>query len=125
GALNGRALSWPRGKVLGGCSSINAQMWVRGHPLDYDGWAAMSGNGWSYANVLSYFRRAEDLAGGASAWHGVGGPQHVEDLREPNPAALAFVEAAAAAGIARNPDMNGEVNEGVGLTQVTQRSGRR
>ena len=123
--LDGRELYWPRGKLLGGSSSINAQMWVRGHPADYDGWAAAGNEGWGFADVLAHFRRLEDFARTPTPWRGVGGPQRIEDLRDPNPTSLAFVRAAVAAGIPDNPDVNGEKNEGVGLTQVTQRRGRR
>ena len=124
-ALDGRELYWPRGKVLGGCSSINAQMWVRGHALDYDGWAAGGAKGWAYADVLPYFRRSEDFSRGLTPWRGGNGPQRVEDLRDPNPLTRLFVRAAAATGIPENHDVNGERHEGVGVTQVTQVNGRR
>jgi choline dehydrogenase len=123
--LDGRALYWPRGKLIGGCSSINAQMWVRGHSLDYDAWAAAGNKGWSYADLLPYFRRSEDFARGRSPWHGVDGPQRIEDLRDPSEATRAFIDAAVAAGIPPNDDVNGARGEGVGPTQVTQCGGRR
>jgi choline dehydrogenase len=123
--LDGRELYWPRGKVLGGCSSINAQMWVRGHALDYDGWAASGAKGWAYADVLHDFRRSEDFSRGLTPWRGGMGPQRVEDLRDPNPLTRAFIRAAANAGIPENGDVNGERHEGVGATQVTQATGRR
>ena len=123
--LAGRRLYWPRGRVLGGSSSINAMCYTRGHPRDYDEWAALAGEDWSYARVLPYFRRAEDQARGADRYHGVGGPLAVEDLRFRNPLSAVFVEAGAACGLARNEDFNGEHQEGVGFYQVTQRRGRR
>ena len=123
--LGGRRLYWPRGKMLGGCSSINAQMWVRGNRADYDHWAALGCEGWSFGDVLGYFKRIENFERGGSTLRGAGGPQNVADLRDPNPLSRAFVEAAAAAGLSRNDDVNGEVQDGVGLTQVIQRRGRR
>jgi len=123
--LNGRRLYWPRGRVLGGSSSINAMCYTRGHPRDYDEWAALAGDEWSYRSVLPYFLRSEDQSRGASAWHGVGGPLSVEDLRFRNPLSAVFVEAAAACGLAPNQDFNGPVQEGAGFYQVTQRHGRR
>jgi choline dehydrogenase len=124
-ALAGRPLYWPRGKCLGGSSSINAMIYVRGHPRDYDGWAAAGNAGWAWADVLPYFRRAEDQARGASELHGAGGPLRVEDLRTVNPLSRAFVEAAVARGLARNADFNGPEQDGAGVFQVTQRRGRR
>ena len=123
--LGGRRLYWPRGKVLGGSSSINAMIYIRGHPADYDEWAALGNDGWSYRDVLPYFRKAEDNTRGADAYHGTGGPLRVADLRSPHPLSLRFVEAAAEAGLPRNPDFNGAQQEGAGLCQVTQRRGRR
>jgi choline dehydrogenase len=123
--LLGRRLYWPRGRVLGGSSSINAMCYARGHPLDYDEWAACAAADWSYAAVLPYFLKAEDQARGASEFHGVGGPLAVEDLRFRNPLSAVFVEAAAACGLPRNADFNGAVQEGAGFYQVTQRRGRR
>lgn len=123
--LLGRRLYWPRGRVLGGSSSINAMCYMRGHPLDYAEWAAAASSDWGYAEVLPYFLRAEDQARGASEFHGVGGPLAVEDLRFRNPLSAVFVEAAAACGVPRNADFNGARQEGVGFYQVTQRRGRR
>ncbi len=123
--LHGRRLYWPRGKVLGGSSSINAMIYIRGHRADYDHWAALGNPGWSYDDVLPYFVKAEHNERGASAYHGVGGPLNVADLRQANPLSRAFVEAAAQAGIPRNPDFNGARQEGAGLCQVTQKRGRR
>ena len=121
----GRDLYWPRGKVLGGSSSINAMIYIRGHHADYDGWAADGCEGWGYADVLPYFKRSEDNARGASAYHGVGGPLPVQDPRSPSPFSLAFVDAAEQAGHPRNEDFNGAEQEGGGLYQLTQRGGRR
>ncbi len=123
--LNGRKLYWPRGRVLGGSSSINAMCYTRGHRLDYDEWAALGAEGWDYASVLPYFRRAEDQARGPSEHHGVGGPLSVEDLRFRNPLSATFVDAAVQCGLRRNPDFNGDVQDGAGFYQVTQRGGRR
>jgi choline dehydrogenase len=123
--LNGRTLYWPRGRVLGGSSSINAMCYTRGHRLDYDEWAALGAEDWNYASVLPYFRRAEDQARGPSEYHGVGGPLSVEDLRFRNPLSATFVEAAVQCGLPRNSDFNGSVQDGVGFYQVTQRRGRR
>jgi choline dehydrogenase len=123
--LGHRALWWPRGKVLGGSSSINAMWYVRGVPGDYDGWAADGATGWEWASVLPYFRRAEGNARGADALHGGDGPLSVSDLRHVNPLSLAFVEAGRQAGHRPNEDFNGPGQEGFGLYQVTQRDGAR
>jgi len=123
--MNRRKLYWPRGKMLGGSSSMNAMVYMRGHRSDYDAWRAHGLEGWSYADVLPYFRRAENQERGASEHHGAGGPLNVADLRCVNPLTRAFVEAGAEAGLARNEDFNGAEQEGVGLCQVTQRRGRR
>jgi choline dehydrogenase len=124
--LDGRRLFWPRGKLLGGSSSINAMIYMRGAAADYDEWAKHTGDGsWSYDHVLPLFRRMEDNARGADRWHGAGGPLRVEDLRSPHPWTTALVESAVAAGHPRNDDFNGAAQEGVGLYQVTQRRGRR
>jgi choline dehydrogenase len=123
--LGGRRLYWPRGKVLGGSSSINAMVYVRGHRRDYDQWASLGNKGWAYADVLPYFKRAENQARGADEYHGVGGPLDVADLRCLNPLSRAFVDACVGLGLPRNPDFNGAEQAGVGLYQVTQRGGRR
>jgi choline dehydrogenase len=123
--LAGRRLFWPRGKVLGGCSSINAMMWVRGHPSDYDGWERLGNPGWSYRDVLPYFLRAEDNGRGAGPFRGAGGPMPVNDLCRPDPLSRRFLEACAEAGIEANDDFNGPRQEGAGLYQVTQRNGAR
>jgi choline dehydrogenase len=123
--LCNRRLYWPRGRVLGGSSSINAMCYTRGHRLDYDEWATLTSNEWSYEGVLPYFRRAEDQARGPDEYHGVGGPLAVEDLRFRNPLSTVFVDAAATWGLAPNDDFNGAVQAGAGFYQVTQRKGRR
>jgi choline dehydrogenase len=124
--LDGRRLFWPRGKLLGGSSSINAMIYVRGAAADYDEWAKLTGDpSWSYEHVLPLFRRSEDNARGADRSHGVGGPLRVEDLRSPHPWTTAVIQSAIAAGYPRNDDFNGPAQEGVGQYQVTQRRGRR
>jgi choline dehydrogenase len=124
--LDGRRLYWPRGKLLGGSSSINAMIYVRGAAADYDEWAERTGDpSWSYERVLPLFRRMEDNARGADRWHGVGGPLRVEDLRSPHPWTRAVVESTLAAGYPRNDDFNGAAQEGTGRYQVTQKRGRR
>ncbi|RBY97995.1 choline dehydrogenase [Blastococcus sp. TF02-8] len=124
--LGGRKLFWPRGKLLGGSSSINAMIYIRGARADYDEWAELTGDpSWSYDQVLPLFKRMEDNARGADEYHGVGGPLRVEDLRSPHPWTTAVVESAVAAGYPRNTDFNGATQEGVGQYQVTQRRGRR
>ena len=123
--LDGRRLWWPRGRLLGGSSSINAMCYIRGQREDYDGWAADGCDGWSYADVLPLFRRAEDQARGASEYHGAGGPLAVSDLRYTNPLSRVFIEAAATVGLPPNADFNGTTQVGAGWYQVTQRGGRR
>jgi len=123
--LGGRRGYQPRGKVLGGSSSVNAMVYARGHPSDYDHWAALGNPGWAWADVLPYFRRAEHNERGADEHHGQGGPLNVADLRSPNPFSRHFVEAAIQAGFVHNPDFNGASQEGVGLYQVTHRNGER
>ena len=124
-ALGGRELFWPRGKTLGGSSSLNAQMYVRGNRADYDGWAALGNTGWGYDDVLPYFVRSETNTHGASPYHGDRGTLTVSDLRDPNPLSSVFVDAAVEAGIKRNDDINGAEQDGVGLSHVTQTRGSR
>lgn len=124
-ALNDRRLWWPRGKVLGGCSAINAMCYTRGQPEDYDGWERLGAHGWAWKDVLHWFRVAENNERGASALHGTGGPLNVADLRHHNPLSDAFIRAAESIGYARNDDFNGEQQEGAGLYQVTQKNGQR
>jgi choline dehydrogenase len=122
----GRMLYWPRGRTLGGSSSINGMIYIRGNPLDYDGWRDTYGcDGWGYADLLPYFRRAEDQQHGESAFHGVGGPLRVEDQRYRHPLNQAWVEAARTYGLAANDDFNAGEQDGAGYLQVTQRAGRR
>lgn len=124
-ALDNRRLWWPRGKVLGGSSAINAMCYVRGVPGDYDRWASAGATGWDWASVLPYFLRSERNSRGADALHGDQGPLHVSDLRHVNPLSRAFIAAAQQAGWAHNDDFNGPRQEGVGLYQVTQKDGAR
>ena len=123
--LQGRRLWWPRGKVLGGSSSINAMCYVRGVPGDYDRWAAAGATGWDWAGVLPWFLHSECNSRGGDALHGDAGPLHVSDLRHVNPLSHAFIEAGVQAGHARNHDFNGCRQVGVGLYQVTQKDGAR
>jgi choline dehydrogenase-like flavoprotein len=123
--LAGRRGYQPRGRGFGGSSAINAMVYTRGHPLDYDEWAQLGCAGWAWSDVLPYFRRAEGNERGADAWHGADGPLSVSDLRYRNPFSQRFVKAALEAGHRANADFNGEDQEGVGFYQVTQRDGRR
>jgi choline dehydrogenase-like flavoprotein len=123
--LNGRRGYQPRGKVLGGSSSINAMIYARGHRDDYDDWAREGNPGWGFDDVLPLFKRAEHNERGADTWHGTGGPLNVMDLRSPNRFGPIFVDAAAQAGFPRNADFNGAQQEGVGMYQVTHRNGER
>ncbi len=123
--LGGRRGYQPRGKVLGGSSSINAMIYARGVPSDYDHWAGQGNPGWAWRDVLPLFLRAEHNERGADALHGTGGPLNVADLRAPNPYARAFIEAGVQAGLPENPDFNGPSQEGVGWYQVTHRNGER
>ena len=123
--LNGRRLYWPRGKVLGGSSSINAMCYCRGHGKDYDSWAANGCSGWDFDSVLPWFKHSEDQQNGASAFHGAGGPLKVQNLRYHNPLSDVFIEAAQQAGHDITNDFNGAHQRGFGLYQVTQDRGRR
>jgi choline dehydrogenase len=123
--LLGRQLYWPRGRVLGGSSSINAMCYTRGAPGDYDEWAADGLVEWSYRRVLPYFRKSERQSRGASEFHGDRGPLAVEDLLYRNPLSAVFVEAGVASGWPRNDDFNGAEQQGIGFYQVTQDRGRR
>jgi choline dehydrogenase len=122
-----RALYWPRGKMLGGSSSMNAMMYVRGHASDYDHWRQLGNAGWGFDDVLPYFVRSEAFrgVGGNSAFHGTNGPLDVSSQRSPNPVAEAFIAAGRYLGLQRNDDMNGPTQDGIGLAHVTQRNGRR
>jgi len=123
--LDGRRLAMPRGKGLGGSSSINGMLYVRGQPLDFDTWAQRGNRGWSYQDVLPYFRKSESFSGGDEAFRGRSGPLQVTELKEAGPVVHAFLKAAEAEGFPRNPDYNGISQEGFGLYQVTQAAGIR
>jgi choline dehydrogenase len=123
--LNGRTVFQPRGKVLGGSSSINGLLYVRGQHEDYDRWRQLGNTGWGFDDVLPYFRKAEDQQRGTDEFHGSGGPLPVSDSRHPDPLSQAFIEAAAESGIPKNPDFNGATQEGAGWFQTTTRRGRR
>jgi choline dehydrogenase len=123
--LNNRRIIQPRGKVLGGSSSINGLLYIRGQHEDYDHWRQLGNTGWAFADVLPYFKRAEDQARGADGFHGAGGPLAVSDVCEPHPLCEAFLEAAQRAGFPRNDDFNGKTQEGAGYFQLTTKNGRR
>jgi choline dehydrogenase len=123
--LDNRKIFWPRGKVLGGSSSINAMIYIRGNHRDYDRWCESGNPGWSFFEVLPYFKKSENQERGASEYHGRGGPLSVVDPRCASPLSQAFVAAAEETGFSRNPDFNGAYQEGFGLFQLTQRDGKR
>ncbi len=123
--MNGRRMYLPQGRLLGGGSSINAMVYIRGNAADYDGWAQQGNRGWSYRDVLPYFRRAEHNERWDNEFHGRSGPLNVCDPLGPNPLTRRFVEAAVQAGLPANPDFNGAAQEGAGIYQVTQKNGRR
>jgi choline dehydrogenase len=123
--LDNRKLWWPRGKGWGGSSSINGMIYIRGHARDYDQWAQMGLRGWSYSQVLPYFRRSESFEGGADAYHGADGPLHVSKAKSANPIYSSFVAAGAQAGHKTTGDFNGFQQEGFGPYQLTIRDGRR
>ena len=123
--LNGRCGYQPRGKVLGGSSSVNAMVYVRGHPGDYDAWAADGNPGWAYADVLPYFRRAEHSESRNDAYHGQSGPLWTHTGNTPNPLYEAFIEAMQQAGYPLTDDMNGYQQEGAGKMDMTTHNGRR
>lgn len=123
--LNGRRLYWPRGKVLGGCSSINAMIYQRGNPRDYDTWAELGNPGWSYRELLPYFKKLEHFEPGASEYHATGGPVNVSPPRDPNPMSQAMLQACQQVGLPLNDDHNGARQEGFGLYHLTQKKGQR
>ncbi|WP_342644156.1 choline dehydrogenase [Rhodoligotrophos ferricapiens] len=123
--LGGRVLATPRGKVIGGSSSINGMVYVRGHALDYDTWEEMGAQGWGFRHVLPYFKRMENAHGGEEGWRGTSGPLHVTRGSRTNPLYHAFVEAGAQAGYEVTPDYNGEKQEGFGPMEMTVWQGRR
>jgi choline dehydrogenase len=124
-SVGGRPDVWPAGKRLGGGSAINGMMFIRGHPWDYDRWAALGAAGWDYASVLPYFRRLEDNERGSDRWRGRGGPIGVSEVRSRYPITGEWIAAAEQAGIARSADLNGERAEGVDAIQLSQRGGLR
>ena len=123
--LNGRQLKWPRGKVLGGSSSINGLLYVRGQHQDYDRWAELGCTGWSYNDVLPYFKKAQNQARGESEYHGVGGPLHVSDMSFRRDICDDFIRGVEELGTPISDDNNGESQEGVGYFQLTAHKGRR
>ncbi|WP_054308899.1 choline dehydrogenase [Mesorhizobium sp. 1M-11] len=123
--LGGRILATPRGKVIGGSSSINGMVYVRGHARDFDHWSEQGATGWSYADVLPYFKRMEDSHGGEDGWRGKGGPLHVQRGARTNPLYAAFIEAGRQAGFELTDDYNGAKQEGFGPMEQTIRNGQR
>ncbi|WP_374450044.1 GMC family oxidoreductase [Stella sp.] len=123
--IDGRRSFWPRGRVLGGSSSINGLIYIRGQKEDYDHWRQLGNRGWSFEDVLPYFKRAERQERGASELHGADGPLSVEDLRQEHELCEAFIAACEAIGLPRNDDFNGAQQEGAGYYQLTNRNGRR
>ncbi len=123
--LANRRLYWPRGRVLGGSSAINAMVYCRGHRKDYDLWAATGATGWGWDDVFPWFLKSEDQERGPSEWHGAGGPLGVQDLRYHSPLTALFLQACEQAGLPATDDFNGPRQRGAGLYQVTQRDGRR
>ncbi len=123
--VNGRTIACARGRLFGGCTSVNGTVYMRGHPDDYDGWQRAGNPGWGWTDVLPAFKRHENRAAGADAFHGVGGELDVQRLRSPHVLAHAFVDAAVQAGHAANDDFNGARQDGFGLFELNQRSGVR
>jgi choline dehydrogenase len=123
--LDNRPRYWPRGKTLGGSSAINAMCYIRGNAWDYDHWASLGNSGWSYRDVLPYFRRSENYEPGANDFHGTGGPLNVAALRDPNPLSQAFIDACVQAGHRLTADFNGAQQEGAGYYKVMQKNGER
>ncbi len=123
--MGDRRLYWPRGRTLGGSSSINAMCYIRGNAWDYDHWAALGNAGWSYAEVLPYFKRLEHFEPGADDFHALGGPLNVATLRQPNAMSAVFLDAARQAGYSANADFNGAQQDGVGYYHVAQKGGER
>ena len=123
--LNGRRVFWPRGKVLGGSSSINGLVYIRGQKEDFDHWRQLGNTGWSFDDVLPYFRRSEHQTRGETELHGTNGPLCVSDIPDYDPISKAFIKSALDLGFPRNDDFNGAVQEGVGYYQLTTRNGRR
>ena len=124
-SLGGRVVKWPKGKVLGGSSSINGLLYIRGQAADYDGWRQMGNEGWSYQDVLPYFRKAEHQERGEDEFHGAGGPLNISDITEQHPLSAAEYEACIEAGIPPSKDINGASQEGVTWFQFTIKNGQR
>jgi choline dehydrogenase len=124
-AMKGRRMYWPRGRLIGGSSSVNAMVYMRGQAADYDHWRQLGNAGWSYDDVLPYFKKAERNERLHDSFHGADGPLNVAERPYTNPLSHAFVEAAQQAGLPFNPDFNGALQLGCGLFQVTQKNGRR
>lgn len=120
-----RQIYWPRGKVMGGSSSMNGMIYVRGHAMDYDMWAHLGNHGWDWASVLPYFKQVEDFDRGADAYHGVGGPMHVTTDYKAHPLMDALIDAAVQAGIPFNPDYNGASLDGISRIQFNISKGKR
>ncbi|WP_085906350.1 GMC family oxidoreductase [Kiloniella majae] len=123
--LNNRSIKWPRGKVLGGSSSLNGLLYIRGQAADYDHWRQLGNDGWSYESVLPYFKKAEDQERGQDEFHGSGGPLKVSNIRTHRAICDAYIDAAEEIGIPRNDDFNGHEQEGAGYFQLTSHNGRR
>ncbi|OSZ74668.1 GMC family oxidoreductase [Hydrogenophaga sp. IBVHS1] len=123
--VNQRDIPCPRGRLFGGCTSVNGTVYIRGHQHDYDEWAALGNPGWGYDDVLPFYKHHENRAAGASRWHNRGGELDVQRLKHTNPLSHAFVSAAQQAGHARNDDFNGAQQDGFGLFELNQRDGRR
>ncbi len=123
--LNGRSIDWPRGKTLGGSSSINGLLYIRGQHEDYDHWRQLGNAGWSAEDVLPYFKRSQDQERGGDDYHGTGGPLSVSDMRVHREVCNAFIDAAEELGVPRTDDFNGAQQEGAGYFQLTARNGRR
>lgn len=124
--LAGNADHWPRGKLLGGSSSINAMVWIRGNPADYDHWRDLGNPGWGFSDLLPHFKAIEDNEAGADQWRGAGGPVHITDCSsQVHALSKRYLAAVEQAGLAFNPDFNGATQEGVGVYQINTRNGRR
>lgn len=123
--IGGRIVPCPRGRIVGGCSSVNGMIYTRGHRADFDHWAALGNRGWSYEEVLPAFLRSENFEGGRSAFHAQGGELDVAQQRSLNPLTRAFMEAVVERKLALNPDFNGNSQDGFGVFHVNQRNGER
>ena len=124
-ALNNRQIYIPRGKTLGGSSAVNAMCYTRGHKWDYDHWASLGNEGWSFDDVLPVFKRSEHYEDGENAFHGTGGKLNIANLRFSHPVSNAFIRAGVEAGHPETDDFNNDVQEGVGLYKVNQKDARK